>query len=212
MNSILDNIYYFFGKIYNIVIGNKKYKIGTLLTLFFSVFMIVIMTGVAFSSDAVNIIDDGVSRVVYTRKKDVNKILEEYGVSLKENDILTFSGWEKNHATIDIKRAVNVSIKVDGETINVISVGRNLSETLSDNNIHLGDNDIVNKELDCKLNDGDEIIIQRVEYRINTLTEDIPFNNIDKDSSNLLKGSKKISTKGQNGQKSLIYNVLEKKM
>lgn len=167
--------------------------------------MVLILTGVTLTIDSVKIVDGDLNKSIKTSEKDIYRILNKNNYVLGDNDIVNFTGWDSNDPTIDIKRAITVSLTVDGKTYDLNVNDVTVQDILNLNNVSLNQHDIVNKSLNDKLLNGDSIVVQRLEYRTVTKKEDLPFQTLNKNSTTLLKGSTKTETAGQNGEKLYTY-------
>lgn len=184
---------------------SKNQKFKTVLISCFSLFMVLVMTGITFSATAVKIIEGDTTRTVYSIKKDLNRLFSDNNIHLNEGDSYNFSGWNEDLVTLDIFRAVNVSITVDGKTFDSNSRVSSFSELLGYNNIRLNEDDILSHNLDYRPKNGDQFVIQRVEYKSITKKDPIPFSVVEKNSGSLLKGNTKISTHGKEGETVSTY-------
>ena len=103
-----------------------------------------------------------------------------------------------------------VVLIVDGQEIEVNSCQPDVQGVLEENEIDYDENDIISEDLDTTLEDGMEIEINQVEKKTITETDDIPYDTIIKNDSNLLKGKTKVSQKGEKGSKKLVYEATYK--
>lgn len=101
-----------------------------------------------------------------------------------------------------------VVLVIDGQEIEVNSFQPDVQGVLDENEIDYDSNDIISEDLDTSLEDGMKIEIRQVEKKTITETEDIPYDTIVKEDSSLLKGKTKVSQKGENGTKELIYQAI----
>ncbi|SHK25875.1 protein of unknown function [Anaerobranca californiensis DSM 14826] len=151
--------------------------------------------------------DDGFIEVK-TDKTSVEEILKEANITLtnthqvfpaKDGDIVT--------NFIAIKEGAKVLLKVDGEEYKILSWADTIEELLKEQQIELGETDIVNLPLNQKLKNGQEIQIIRVESEIITEKVAIPAYNYYYYDSRLPLGSHKVYKQGKDGLKEITYKV-----
>lgn len=137
----------------------------------------------------------------------VSEFLTSQGISLGEKDVLNvslseicFDGME-----IVITKPCNVTVNADGESVAVSTASANVGELLTELGITLGEDDEVEPSADTPLTEGMTIEVLRVEYKSYTKDETVPFTQKTEYSASLSKGTSKITQKGVNGKKSVVY-------
>lgn len=179
-------------------IHNKKKSLFILSI--FSLFFVIISFIVLLSINTLIINDNGNTIKVYTVRDSIEDILDNAGLTLIDSDTTEFSGWEKNRGTLNIFRSNNIKLTVDGNTYEFSTSNKNVKSLLESKDIIVGELDEVSLDLEKQLEEGDHIVIQRVEHRVTVIKELIPFGIDDKPSSFLNKGIIKVSSNGQNGE------------
>ena len=104
-------------------------------------------------------------------------------------------------------RTVEITVKVDGNTMDLMAAQTTVKEVLESHNIDLGKNDIVTPDKNSKVKDGMEIIVQRVEYKEETVKEEVPYQTETKGVDTLPQGTSKVVTKGENGTDKVTYEI-----
>jgi uncharacterized protein YabE (DUF348 family) len=127
--------------------------------------MVLSITGVGYtmSFNQVMIIDDGVETEVMTRKDTVREVLAENEIDYISQDGI-YPGLEssiEDQMTVQIHRAVNVSIKADDTAIDLLTPAENVEKAIKEAGLKLGDNDHVSAPLDEALEEGMTIKITR---------------------------------------------------
>ena len=178
---------------------SKKKKSLFVLSIF-SLSFVIISFIVILSINTLEINDNGNTLKVYTFRDNIEDILDNTDLIFAESDTVEFSGWEKNTATLNIFRSNNIKLTVDGTTHEFFISNKNVKNLLEIKEITLGELDEINLELDKKLQEGDHIIIRRVEHKTTVIKEPIPFVTNDTPSSFLNKGIIKVSSNGRNGE------------
>lgn len=127
------------------------------------------------------------------------EIDEDTALNVKLSDIC-FDGME-----IAIANPCNVTVNVDGESVTVSTLSQNVGELLSELGITLGEDDEVEPSADTPVSEGLTVDVLRVEYNSYTKEETVAFSKKTEYSASLSKGTSKITQKGVNGKKSVVY-------
>lgn len=144
-----------------------------------------------------------------TFKSDVRKLLKNKNISLEPKDKIFPSLDAKiyDKDTITIKRAVNVSVYMDGKKLSIQSAEDNVESFIKSEGLSVNKIDKVEPSINTLLSDGMEINIIRVE--IKSFTESIPidFKTIINKNSGLPNNHTKVTQEGILGEKQIITNV-----
>lgn len=105
---------------------------------------------------------------------------------------------------ITVKADCAVSVTADGDTNTYNTASGTVGELLDDLGIQLSDDDSVNVELSDMLYDGIEIVVRRVEYKEETVTEIIDYDFITEETSSMDKGTSVIRQYGIEGEKTIV--------
>ncbi len=96
---------------------------------------------------------------------------------------------------------MNTSITVDGKTIPCqVENGTTVGELLYQNGITYDGNDLLSLDENKPIENGDKIVLQRVEYEQFTVEEPIPYETVRKNSSLLRVGSSRRIQEGADGR------------
>lgn len=157
--------------------------------------------------------DNGNEIVIKTMKATVGEVLEQTGINVSKEDYISMPLDAKlvkiRTNDIKIKRAVPVSIKVDGKELDVKTYKDTVKEVLDDNAISVDGND---KFIECKLQDkivpNMNISIVRVDEKKVSEKISIPFKTITKENDRLDVGVKNTIREGKEGVREKIYKVV----
>lgn len=127
------------------------------------------------------------------------EIDEDTALNVKLSDIC-FDGME-----IAIANPCNVTVNVDGESVTASTLSQNVGELLTELGITLGEDDEVEPSADTPVSEGLTVDVLRVEYKSYTKEETVSFTKKTEYSASLSKGTSKITQKGVNGKKSIVY-------
>lgn len=132
----------------------------------------------AVVSDSLRIVEisdtHGQSGVIVTCATDVNTLVDQAGLtapsSQDELEIVESNGRDRIH----VLRAFTVPVTADGTTTDLVATDETVGELLEESGIEVGEHDIVEPALDEKLERGDSVTLQRVEYVDYTTEETVP--------------------------------------
>lgn len=162
------------------------------------------------SSKLITLNDNGFSFDARTSARTVADFLEsnkivlgEYDQIIPEKNAPLFPG-----TSIVIRRAVKIKIEVDGETVTGYALGKTVAEALAENNISLGDDDIVKPARGSLAYDGLAISVTRVEIREEMIAKDILFKTVENEDDKLGWRIKKVTQKGEKGSKDVKYRLV----
>ncbi|WP_166636495.1 ubiquitin-like domain-containing protein [Fonticella tunisiensis] len=112
------------------------------------------------------------------------------------------------NGTINIKRAVNVTVAVDEKELAIQSSEENVDKMLKAEGISLNSEDRVKPDKDEKLSDGMRIEITRIETK--TVVEDVPvnFKEVVKTDPSLPNTKRQVIKEGKNGEKRVTSLVV----
>ena len=142
--------------------------------------------------------------------RPVSDLLEELSVTLGENDqvnvALTANCEEVTEVVID--RAAHAYVMVDGDAKACYTQGDTVAEFLAEQNIVLGELDVVVPSLDSAVYNGLVVRITRYVVSEEIVSEEIPFTTETRENSELLKGKTRIAVEGEAGVKEYVYKVI----
>lgn len=168
------------------------------------IIMAVVLTGSLYFRSNVYITDNGITKEARTNETDVLGILKEQGYEIGAFDSVEYTSDDK-YGYINILRAFDVYVNVDGETITVPVIGGTVEETIAKAGVTLGEFDRVDRKFSDNVYDGMEIGITRVSYTERTENEVIPFETEYVDNTNLVIGYEKALQNGSDGECERVY-------
>lgn len=139
----------------------------------------------------------------------VEDAVQKAGFSLEDGlkTNIIRSAYLKNGMKIRLFKGTVVNLTMDGKTSDVITEAKTVGDFLSEQKITLGDEDEMNFEPEDEIEDGMKLVIKRVTYKEETKKESIEFSKKEKYDETLADGEKKITQKGENGEKEVVYKV-----
>ncbi len=137
----------------------------------------------------------------------VSELISEMGVELSGNLVssVNVKAVVTNNMEVKILNNYEITINVDNEIRHVKSTAKTVGELLAEQNIILDEDDEVVPSQDTELSNELTIDVLRVEYVTREAEEAVPFTKTTKYSSSMLKGTKKITTEGVDGTKTVVY-------
>ena len=157
----------------------------------------------------VEVIYSGETKTVELVGGRVEDAIKKSGFSLEDgikSDIIK-SAYLKNGMKIRLFKGTVVNLTMDGKTSDVITEAKTVGDFLSEQKITLGDEDEMNFEPEDEIEDGMKLVIKRVTYKEETKKESIEFSKKEKYDEALDDGERKITQKGENGEKEVVYKV-----
>lgn len=151
----------------------------------------------------VSIIVDGEERTIMTLRSDPRDIIAQAGFALENEDELVVSvAADGTEREIEILRAFEVVIVDAGVSYSIDMADGTVAEAIAAAGIAAPDSDdIVNHSLAENIYPYIQITIDRVSYTESTATETIRFKTVKVETSDLVKGTTRIATKGEYGEK-----------
>ncbi len=175
-------------------------------------FLVILATSIAYYTLKKDILicDADEERVITTFKKTVGDVLDEKNIIMGPFDKLEVPPGQKlkKGMEIEIKRAKTIDIIVGNEKHQICTIAGTVGEAMKEAGVYLGIEDRIEPSLETELKHADKIEVTRVEYRIFSDIEEIPFENEIKKSDTLEKGFVRVLKKGQEGKREIVQNVI----
>lgn len=153
--------------------------------------------------------EDG-SKTVALCGGTVADALKESGVTLGENDAVNYDkAVYLSDVTGDIvvTKMFLISLTADGETEEFLSPKATVQEILDAQGCTLGEIDRVTPEADSIVQADTEIVVQRVEKKVETARVTVPYGTQKEYSNTLNSGKTQVKREGVNGSKEVTYEV-----
>lgn len=184
----------------------RKFILPGLLVFVFCILAVIVNT----KRKDITVVIDGSSTNIITYKDTVKSVLEEEDIKIGEKDKISpdLDAEIVNNSTITIKRAVNVKVSVDGETLDILTAEEDVKSLLATEDISLNEEDKIVPSKEAKLHDGLAIDITRVENKIETDTTAVGFKTVVKNDNSLANSISKTIQNGKNGEKKITYDVV----
>ncbi len=174
--------------------------------------LMILATTIIFNTMKKDIIicDADEEKTISTFKSTIEEVLKEKNITIGPYDKLLAMPNQrlKEGMKIEIIRAKSITITVDGEERQFHTLAKTVGEAVEEAEIPLGIKDRVEPAVDENLKDVDNINIIRVEERIATNIEKIPFENEVKKNEKLEKGLVRVIKKGQEGKKEIAQRIV----
>lgn len=196
----MENAEIFFKKI-----KSKKYIIPIIVT----VVIVSAISAAILKAKNVTVDINGTRTKFVTFNATVGKALKSKNISIGSKDKVSPSLNSKlvNGEVINIKRAVNVNISVDGKIIKIKSAEDNVGSMLSAEGITLSSEDRVQPERDIKLSDGMMICVVRVETKNIYEIQQVDFNETVKYDNSVANNRRNVLREGIKGEKKITYKA-----
>lgn len=188
-----------------------SYKKDIAVLLCVIIFSIIIGTTVYGRVESLVIIkDDDITLSVKTMNRNPEQILEQHGFSLGVHDDFKLNIDDDNVNTIKIKRAIPITIFVDGSEHIVYTTKRKVRDVLEDNVSNFTKNDKVQEaDLNDELKSGMELSLVRVEKINETIKEELDFDVVRRKSEELIHGEEELLREGEKGLVERTFKVVK---
>ena len=183
----------------------EQYLVLTIFSIIAAI-LILFMTGLAVFNTKITISDGDKTIRVLSKKDDVGEILTEHGITLGDYDVVTFGSENRNDISeIVINRAFEVPITADGKTVTVWATSlETVGYILDKADISIDDDDLINISVETTLEEGNEIVIQRVLRTVETKVTAIPYETENIKSSFYKMNTETVVTEGVDGELTTI--------
>ncbi|SJZ78980.1 ubiquitin-like domain-containing protein [Garciella nitratireducens] len=141
----------------------KQNKNGLLLIVLAVMVLSITAVGYALTFQNVTIIDEEKQSNIKTREKTVKEVLDQEDLKYTAEDSIkpALDSKVEDGMKIVIKRAVPVTIEVDGKNYELKTTADNVKEAIKEAGVELGEKDIVTPDLETKLEKNTKIHIQK---------------------------------------------------
>ncbi|GAA2179296.1 resuscitation-promoting factor [Brooklawnia cerclae] len=156
------------------------------------------------------IIVDGKSRTIWTTALTVDEALAEFDLHDKDTrlsvDRSTPLGREG--LTLSATTPKNVTITVDGATVDAKSTASDVDALLTEKGVKLGSDDRVSPDRATALSTGLAVVVQRVSSQEVTETQPVDFETVSTENADLAQGTEQVTQEGQAGEKNVVIKVV----
>jgi uncharacterized protein YabE (DUF348 family) len=156
---------------------------------------------IAARATVVRVTDESGTKSIVTMNRNAKDILKQCGDTVGPYDKIDFSGFGKGYAEIQLKRAFNVHISVDGKSQTLMVTGGLVADALTKAGVSVGSNDEITLPPEMPLEKDMDIRIGRVVYKNVVNSVAIPYPTNKKTSYLLRSGVTKLASPGANGVK-----------
>ena len=159
------------------------------------------------SMNAIYVIDGNQRSIAFTLESNPDKLVQNFAqTSDPAVQQTVFPGLSGAYGEMNSLRSLQVSVQADGQTIVYRPEnGTTVAELLYANGISYDGNDLLSPDGEKPLEDGDEVILQRVEYEQYLEDEVIPYETVHKNSSLLQIGASRRIQEGEDGVRTYTY-------
>ncbi len=188
---------------------SKRKKARRRTSLLLTFFLIAAAVAASSLVKTITVSADGKQYRIVTLSSTYAKALEAKNIILGPDDkaVPSLDSKITNGGTLQITRAANVKVNVDGKLLSIKSAECNVAEMLKSEGIKLSEYDKVSPSKDSQLKEGLDVTVTRVTTSDVTETSPVAFTTATKDDSTLLKGTTKVVQNGVNGEKTTVTRV-----
>lgn len=152
---------------------------------------------------------EGIERSLVTFETQVGKLLEKEGISLLSGDKMNVSREQRieNNMTIEIYRAIEVSVAKGGEIKSYLTTKRRAADILSELGFAPDSDDIILPSPDAEIEDGGIISFTDVSFEYVTESAPIPFDTVEELNGDMQAGERLVSQEGEDGEQAVVYRI-----
>ncbi len=166
-----------------------------------------IITYTISATQVVRVVDGNREYLTYTTNVDTASIMNQFDISIGQNDrVYLTEDIPGEYHEMMVERAFPISLTADGNTIQAMSTAVTVDKLLATQNISLGELDRLNMNLSEVVQEGDELVLQRVEQEISQEQEVIAYQTEYKSTSLLNEGNTRVLQDGRDGVRTLTYS------
>ncbi len=164
----------------------------------------ILMGYVTLNLRTVTIYDGNQNHSILSMSTDSGVILKAAGLEIEEDDVVT-AEWEFAAGSINVTRAVDVTVSVDGVTRTITMLDGTVADALKKAGVTLGEEDILSIPADAKVAEDVTVTVDRVTYEERKETAVLPYGSTSYNSSSYAKGKTVVEREGVNGEITKTY-------
>ncbi len=148
---------------------------------------------------------------IWTTDDTVEDVLAEAGIEVTEHDVVSPGLQEQlgEDNSISVQKAFEVTLNDGGEEKEVWSTSTTVADFLKRENIHLDDDDRLNRKAEGYLKPGSIVEVVRVEKVTDVVEEPANFAVETRNDPKLLKGREKVVQQGKKGAVSRKFEIVK---
>ena len=148
---------------------------------------------------------------IWTTDNTVEDVLAEAGIEVTEHDVVSPGLQEQlgEDNSISVQKAFEVTLNDGGEEKEVWSTSTTVADFLKRENIHLDDDDRLNRKAEGYLKPGSIVEVVRVEKVTDVVEEPANFAVETRNDPKLLKGREKVVQQGKKGAVSRKFEIVK---
>ena len=214
VEELLDRLYQFCGEMWEKAHEEpwkKRIKISTAIA---SVLIVgTMIVGYVTPETVTVIVDTSLEEHTTVYETTANRVVD----FIQEHDMGYVDGEDKldvdlrarikNGMTIRITKAIDVTVKADGEKQTLRTLPLTANEAVALAGITVGKDDIVEPAGDTMLKTGDKVVVKRVTYKRVTKKETVPYEVVYKEDASIRIGDMKLTQQGRDGRVKKTYRV-----
>lgn len=162
------------------------------------------------TSKSVDLSVDGIASQETTTAHTVGQALADMGIDARGAEVsmdLEAPLADGAATALSVVTPKTVTVRADGETIPVEATAASVSDVLAHAGVEVADTDFVTAPLGAPVVSGQNIDVMRTETTTEEVEETIEHEVEKKETDRLLEGKTKVETKGEDGKRTVVYEV-----
>lgn len=149
---------------------------------------------------------DGAQQTIWTTAGSVGEVVDDLGL---RDDVRTSASRSDpvGRDTLLVSTVKTVHVVVDGQTIDAVTDGGTVRDALVDVGVVLASADRLSVPLSATAVDGLAVVVTRAQSAGDTTTEAVPYETQEVEDPTLVKGDRKVGTRGRAGVRTITYHV-----
>jgi uncharacterized protein YabE (DUF348 family) len=149
---------------------------------------------------------DGAQQTMWSTAGSVDEVINDLGL---RDDVRTSASRSDavGRDTLLVSTVKTVHVVVDGQTIDAVTDGGTVRDALVDVGVVLAASDRLSVPLSATAVDGLAVVVTRAQSVGDTATEAVPYETQEVEDPNLVKGDRKVSTRGKAGVRTVTYHL-----
>ncbi|MCL2092152.1 MAG: ubiquitin-like domain-containing protein [Micrococcales bacterium] len=154
----------------------------------------------------ITVVVDGERQTVWTTAGSVGEVIDDLGL---RDDVRASASRSDpvGRDTLLVSTVKTVHVVVDGQTIDAVTDGSTVRDALVDVGVVLAAADRLSVPLGATAVDGLAVVVTRAQSAGDTATEAVPYETQEVENSTMVKGDRKVATRGKAGVRTITYHV-----
>ncbi len=162
------------------------------------------LSGLHSPARTVAVYYNGLCQPAEVTATDVEGMLEQAGIEAAAGEY-DYEQTEEGEV-LRVSPLFTLTVRADGETKTLTARTNTVQSALDSLGVTVGRRDLVTPAVDTIYNENCDIVVQRVRFTRDTVTEPVAYGVTYEETASLPKGQTRVKTAGANGSQTVVYN------